>query len=146
MSDTRTTHKAGPGTPGKGRPNPGAAEIAAAALAAGQTAVAAAAVAGVHERTVRKWLDQPDYRAGVDRLRGEAVGRALGRLGDGMTAAADALRGLVAHRDPHVRYKAARAVLELGLRLREHAELEGRVRELEARFADHDAGAAGSES
>jgi hypothetical protein len=118
--------------------------LAATALAAAQTAVAAAAASGVHERTVRKWLDQPDYRARVERLRSEAVGRALGRLGDGMTAAADALRGLVGHRDPHVRFKAARAVLELGLKLREHAELEERVKELEARFAD--TGAAGRES
>ena len=67
MSITKTP-PGGPGTPGKGRPNPGAAEVVATALAAGQTAVAAAAVAGVHERTVRKWLDRPDYRSRVERL------------------------------------------------------------------------------
>ena len=124
----------GPEKPGKGRPRPGSSELAAAALAAGNTAKDAAAAARCHVRTVRKWQAKPEFQARVSELRAEAVGRSLGRLSDGMTAAADALRALVAHKDPHVRFKAARAVLELGVRFREAVELEQRLRDLEAKL------------
>jgi hypothetical protein len=120
-----------PSRSGKGRSNPGAQEIAAAALAAGATAKDAAASAGVHERTVRKWQATPEFRERVQALRDEVVGQALNRLGSGMSAAADALRNLVDHSDPHVKYKAARAVIELAVKLKEQLELEQRVEELE---------------
>ena len=125
----------GPVRAGKGRFLSGAAEVAAAALATGETAVAAARIAGVHERTVRKWLDRPEFVARVEQLRGEAVGQAVSRLSGSLTLAADALKKLIGHRDPGVRFRAARAVIELGMKLKEHAELEARLRDLEMKLA-----------
>ena len=109
--------------------------MVAAALATGETATAAAATAKVHERTVRKWLDRPEFKARVEQLRAEAVGRAVNRLSGSMTTAADALMQLVGNDDPHIRFKAAKAVIELGVKLKEHVELEQRVKDLEAKLA-----------
>lgn len=128
--------KAGPSPvpPGSARSKPGGKDLAAVILAGGGTAAAAAAEAGCHERTVRRWLELPEYRAKVERLRDEAVGRAMARLSEGMAEAADALRGLVGSRDEHVRHKAARSVIELSLRLQEAITFAQRLKELEERL------------
>jgi hypothetical protein len=123
-----------PATPRTGRPRPGARDLVAAALAAGQTARDAAAAGGVHERTVWKWLGDSCFKARVDALRAGAVATALSRLSSAMTTAADVLRDLLGSRDEHVRFKAARAVVELGVRLDEHAELKQRIEELERKL------------
>lgn len=123
-----------PEPPAKGRSPSGARDVAAGALAAGATIKDAAAAAGVNERTVRKWLDLSEYRAAVQAMRDEAIRSALDRLGSTMSAAADALKALVGHADARVKLAAARAVLELGVRLKEHLELEQRVKELEQRL------------
>jgi hypothetical protein len=116
---------------GSGRRN--ADEALALALASGQTLRAGAAAAGVAERTAtRRWAD-PAFRRRVGELRGELVGRALGRMADGMADAADVLRQLLAAQSESVRLGAARALLELGVRLRESVELESRLVELERR-------------
>jgi hypothetical protein len=57
-----------------------------------------------------------------------------------MSQAADTLRDLLVHADPHVKFKAARAVLELGVRLKESVELASRVTELEARLGGDNSG------
>ncbi|MGC4051924.1 MAG: hypothetical protein QM757_21490 [Paludibaculum sp.] len=103
----------------------------AAALAAGQTVIAAASTAGVSERTAFRRLDDPAFRARVAELRAGMVSTAAGRLADGMGQAADVLRALLAHKDPHVRHRAAAKLLEVGLKVVELAELEQRVAELE---------------
>ena len=105
-------------------------------LAAGSTAVDAAAKVGIHERTVRRWLDEPVFRSDVERLRAEMVTAALGRLSATMATAAEELGDLIKSPDPHVRYKAARAVIELAAKLRETVELERRVEELERRLGE----------
>jgi len=113
----------------RGRRN--ADEALAAALASGQTLRAASGAAGVSERTAtRRWAD-PQFRQCVSELRGELVGRALGRLADGMADAADVLRQLLNAKSESVRLSAARALLELGVKLRESVELEQRLQTLE---------------
>jgi hypothetical protein len=111
-------------------------EALALALAAGQTLRAAAPAAGVSERTAaRRWAD-PDFRLRVSELRGEMVHRALGRMADGMAEAADQMRALLAADSESVRLGAARALLELGVKLRESVELEARLVDLEAAMSD----------
>jgi hypothetical protein len=119
---------------GSGRRN--ADEALALALASGQTVRDAAAAAGVAERTAtRRWADAA-FRRRVAELRGDMVGRALGRMADGMTEAADVLRALLAaDTPPAVRLGAARSLLELGVKLREAVELEARLTSLEEQFA-----------
>jgi hypothetical protein len=104
------------------------------ALAAGLTVEAAARQANVAPRTVYRRLDDPGFLREVDTLRADMVGQALGRLTESMTAAADTLRALLAARGESVRLGAARSILELPLRIREAAELEQRVRDLEGRL------------
>jgi hypothetical protein len=102
------------------------------ALAAGDSIAAAAAKAGMGERTAYRRLADPDFRRRVAELRAEMIGRALGKLADGMTEAADVLRQLLAGQTPPaVRLGAARSILELGVKLRESVELEQRVAALE---------------
>ena len=105
------------------------------AVAAGQTLRDAAAAADVSERTAaRRWAD-PGFRDRVGALRSDMAQRALGRLVDGMSEAADVLRQLLAAGSESVRLGAARSLLELGARLREGLELEQRLRELEERLS-----------
>jgi hypothetical protein len=103
------------------------------ALASGLTVEDAARQAGLSERTAYRRLAVPGYRQRVAEARGEMVARALGRLADGMTAAADTLRQLLAASGDNVKLGAARALLELGVKLRESVELERRLADLEAR-------------
>ncbi len=105
-------------------------------LAAGKSVRNAATTAGVAERTAHRRLTDPAFRARVSELRGGMVAAAAGRLADGMAAAADVLRALLADEDPHVRHKAAVKVLELAASLRVQVELEDRMAELEARVAE----------
>jgi hypothetical protein len=107
------------------------------ALACGATVENAARKAGVSERTVYRRLEDPAFRAQLDRLRAEMVERTAGMLtGAGMSSVKTLLD---LQQDvavaPGVRRRAARDVLELGLRFRELAEMELRLVELENRVA-----------
>ena len=106
--------------------------LAAARLAGGGTIAEAAADAGVDERTVYKWkADDPQFRARVCELRAEMVSRALGKLSDTMTRASDVLAALLASEDEDVRHRAAKAVIELALRVREQVDLDDRLAAVE---------------
>lgn len=121
----------------RGRTN--ADEQLAAALAAGRSHRDAATAAGVSEKTVYRRLKERGFRDRVAELRGAMTAAALGKLTDGMAAAAAALNGLVADADPDVRHRAAVKVIELALKVQERAELEerlGRVERLLAGGAD----------
>ena len=114
---------------GSGRRN--ADEALALALASGQTLRVAAAAVGIGERTAaRRWSDAA-FRRRVSELRGDMVSRGLGRMADGMTAAADVLRQLLAAESESVRLGAARSILELGNKLRESVDIEERLAALE---------------
>ena len=105
----------------------------AAELAAGATVVDAAAAAGIALRTAHRRLEDPDFAARVRELRAVMVSTSLGRLSNGMAAAADALNELVGTKSPAVRLRAARAVLEIAMRLREATEIEDRLAAVELR-------------
>jgi hypothetical protein len=117
----------------RGRSN--ADEALALGVATGKSLREAAAAAGIGERTAtRRWAD-PAFRRRVAELRGDMVARSLGRLADGMADAADTLRALLRAEGDSVRLGAARALLELGTKLREGVELEERLAALEAAVA-----------
>ncbi len=114
---------------GSGRRN--ADEALAVALASGATLRDAAAAAGIGERTAtRRWADAA-FRRRVAALRGELVGGAMGKLSANMGAAADKLRELLSSESDSVQLAAARAILQLGVVLREATEIEERLGELE---------------
>jgi hypothetical protein len=102
------------------------------ALAGGQTVRDAARAAGVGERTAGRRLAEPGFRRRVAELRAEMVQRALGKLTDALTEAADTLRQLLKAQAESVRLGAARSLLELTVKVRESVELEARLQALEA--------------
>jgi HEAT repeat protein len=113
----------------RGRKN---ADVAlATAVAAGQTLRAAAEAASVSERTAARRSADPEFQRRVADLRHDMVGRCLGRMADAMAEAADVLRALLAAESESVRLGAARALLELGMRVRDAVEVDRRLRDLE---------------
>ena len=106
-----------------------------AALAAGATKQEAARLVGVGERTVYRRLEDPRFRRRVDEARAELVNRAVGSLADASSAAVATLRALLEADSESVRLGACRAILDLGLKLREAEELERRIRALEEQAA-----------
>ncbi len=108
-------------------------EAAAFALAAGATLDEAAQKSGAGLTTIKTWgTTIPAFSRRVSELRGEMTARALGRLVDSMASAAETL-GFLSRKGKSemVRLSAARAVIELGVKLRETVELEQRIAALE---------------
>ena len=109
------------------------------ALAKGATVAQAAAQAGVSERTVYRRLEEPAFQDQIEALQDEMLQRAVAML---TAAAQEGIRSLVDLQSestpPAVRRCAARDILEMGMRLREAAELEKRLIALESRAAGND--------
>src|SRR5262245_54699137 len=105
------------------------------ALACGATIESAARSAGISESTAYRRLNEPAFRRRLQDLRADMVQRTAGAL---TAAAQEAVRTLLAlQKDDQpapVRLGAARAVLEIGVKLREAAELEGRLAALEGQL------------
>jgi hypothetical protein len=105
------------------------------ALACGATVENAARQAGVSPRTAYRRLADAAFRQRLQTLRGDMVSRTAGTL---TAAASEAVRTLLElMKNPTssaVRLGAARAVLEIGMKLREMADLEARLAELEQRI------------
>lgn len=106
-----------------------------AAMAAGATFEGAAAQAGVSARTVSRRMEQPAFKAKVDEARADLITRAVGVLADSSSEAAQTLRALLASDRPTVRLSAARAILEMAVKVREHAELAERMTAVEQAIA-----------
>jgi transposase-like protein len=119
---------------GHGRKN--GRDAAVLALAGGDTVAVVARKAGVAERTLYRWRGEEDFGRAVAQARAEMFGRALGYLADGAVSGALVLRQLCLKATSEtVKLGAARALLELGARLRESVELEARLAALEESLA-----------
>jgi AcrR family transcriptional regulator len=102
------------------------------ALACGATVEHAARQCGVSESTVYRQLEDRDFRRQVEALRAGMVQRAAGLLTAAAVEAVKALLDLLkATTSVAVRLGAARAVLEIGVKFREMADLEERLAALE---------------
>lgn len=103
------------------------------ALACGSTVENAAKKAGIAESTVYRRLRDQEFQQRLDEVRRDMVERASSML---TAAAMEAVRALVEllgkDSPPATRLGAARAVLEIGLRMREAVDLEQRLHDLEA--------------
>jgi hypothetical protein len=106
------------------------------ALACGATAENAARTASVSLRTVYRRLADPAFRTRLQGARADMVQRATGMLTAAALEAVKTLLGLQHASVPAaVRLGAARAVLEIGAKLREVADLEARLAALEQQVA-----------
>jgi hypothetical protein len=103
------------------------------ALACGATLEAAAMKAGVSRRTVQRRLADPDFQRRLRDLRDDMVQRTAGML---TAAAGESVKTLLALQQATipaaVRLGAARAILEIGVKIREATELTERIAALEA--------------
>ena len=105
-------------------------------LARGATYKAAAETAGVSESTARRRMDDPAFRQQVAAVRTEMLGAAIGRLTDALAGSAATLAELATTASSEsVRLYAARATLEMTIRLRESLEFSERLDRLEAAAA-----------
>jgi hypothetical protein len=103
------------------------------ALACGASVDAAARQCGVAERTIYRRLEDPEFRSRLQALRSDMVRRSAGMLTAAANTAVSTLLSLQKESvADNVRLGAARAILELGMKIREIAELEIRIAALEA--------------
>ncbi|MDB5349196.1 MAG: hypothetical protein JWN86_443 [Planctomycetota bacterium] len=100
-------------------------------LAAGRSIKGAAKASEVGERTAHDWLADKDYRAFVAELRGRILNRAVGRLSQATNAAVGELVKLLKDESATVRLRAATAILDGAVRMREHVELDERMLAIE---------------
>ncbi len=102
------------------------------ALACGATAETAARQAGVSARTVYNRLQDPAFKHRLRGVQADILQRTAGAL---TAAATESVRTLLELQKPGMppatRLGAARAVLEIGLKIREIVELETRIAALE---------------
>ena len=104
------------------------------ALACGASVDQAARQCGLSSRTVYRRLAEADFRRRLQALRGDMVSRTAGTL---TAAAGEAVRTLLEllkrPTTDAVRLGAARAVLELGMKVREVTDLQDQLAEMEQR-------------
>jgi hypothetical protein len=105
------------------------------ALACGESTVDAANQVGVSDRTVRRKMADPEFRRQVAELRAELMSRALDRIANSMTRAAEVLDKLLDSDKDFVQLRAARSLLVLGQRLRDSVDLNDRMRQVEEDLA-----------
>jgi hypothetical protein len=119
--------------PQQGRRN--ADDVLMLALACGATLENAARQAGVSESTVRRRAKDPKFQHKLQAVRADMVQRTSGAL---TAAGTESVRTLLELQKsavpPATRLGAAKAVLELGMKVRETAELEQRLAVLEERL------------
>jgi hypothetical protein len=108
------------------------------ALAAGATAGEAAEQAGVEEQAMPSRLADADFRRAVSRARGRIFDAAAGRLVRLAGKATGVFERLLDSDKPSVARRAAKAVLELGPRLREATEVDERINRLEDEADERD--------
>src|SRR5262245_55044702 len=105
--------------------------LLATAIASGTSASAAARQMDLSLSTVQRRMGDPEFRQLVADLRKEMLTSALGRVSQNMTRAADTVAALLDAEEPHIRLRAARALMTLGLKLHDCIELSERIEALE---------------
>lgn len=109
-----------------------------AALLTERTNGAAAKKAGISERTLYAWLNEPHFRAALRQAEKNILDDVTRRLAAGQTLALDTLESLVQKaRHESTRLRAAVAWLELSLKFRDLHDIEERLTALEAAIHDN---------
>jgi hypothetical protein len=112
-------------------------ELAAVALAAGDYEYIAARKAGVNERTIRRWLEEPAFTRYVKYLRSRSTDRVVGRLA---AASGDAVETMyrIMLSAPRIsdRLKAAEDIIDLLIKTQALGEQAERISELEERLEE----------
>jgi hypothetical protein len=110
-------------------------ELLIAALASGATKESAARHAGVSLRTVHRRLDDPQFCRALQAFRTDIVQRTAGALtAAGLEFVKTLVRLAGTGAPPATQLGAARAGLEIGMRVREQTDLEVRLTAMEERL------------
>lgn len=103
-------------------------------LARGEGQTAASMLAGCSVSTIRRRLDDAEFRERIERFRAGMLDDAAGKLGATVVKAVATLESLLsAETPPAVRMASAKAIVEFTLRTREILSWEKRLEDLEAR-------------
>jgi hypothetical protein len=106
------------------------------ALACGATVEAAALKAGISPATVYRRLQNPHFKMKLQQIRSDMVQRTAGVLTAAAGEAVKTLLELQKTSVPHAtRLGAARSILEIGMKVRENADMEERLLALEQQMA-----------
>lgn len=118
---------------GHGAKLPHLREAAIAALIAEPSVEAAAQAAGVADSTLRRWLQDPDFRRDYDAARRRTLDAALRELQAGMTAATRTLVAIMGDdaKPPAARVTAARAIIDAAFRGTELLDVLDRLDKME---------------
>jgi hypothetical protein len=120
--------------PQRGRRN--ADEMLLMALACGATIETAAQKAGLGRTTVFRRLQDPEFQRRLQEVRADMVKRTAGTLTAASTEAVKTLLSLQQPTvPPAVRLGAARTILEIGIKMREVADLDERLALIELQLA-----------
>ena len=104
-------------------------------LACGATVEAAAQKAGMSDRSVYRRLESPEFKRQLKEFRSDIVKRTACMLTAASVEAVKTLLSLMERSTaPATRLGAARAVIEISMRLREAVEIEDRICALEKTF------------
>jgi hypothetical protein len=105
----------------------------------------AARVAGIAEKTLRRWMRDPEFKAEYLRARREAASQAIALIQQGMGGAAITMRKLMTDVNvpAAVRLRAAEAVVGLGIKGIEVEDIEARLSQLEAAAEENKKGGKG---
>jgi phage terminase small subunit len=98
------------------------------------TIVEGVSKAGITTKTFYQWLEQPHFKAELDRQRDEAAKNALDTLTQALTKAVENLVGLIDNADDRLKRLACKDVIEYVLKHREIEELEKRIEAIEQRL------------
>jgi len=105
-------------------------------LAAGNTVAEAAATVGVSERTVYRQLKKTDFREKVRQLKDTILDGATSRMGHRMNKAVDTLYTMLDDENSSIRIRASRAIIGLGLKMRDAVDTNERLNEVERELAE----------
>jgi hypothetical protein len=111
-------------------------EQAVAALFDHATIAQAAATVGVSERTLRRWMQEPDFEAEHRAVRRRIVEDAITRLQQLSTAAVLALNRNLTCGNPSVEVRAAQVICDQSYKALEIWDVIPRLAALEARLAE----------
>jgi hypothetical protein len=122
------------------QPNPDEQYQFALAMATGQSVSVWAKKNGVPTRTCYHWRETEQYKLTVQEVRRRALDRAVGRLARNLTKATDRIAHLATEAESEsVQLQAARAVLKEFMAVRERADLEEQMVDIERRLDERDA-------
>jgi hypothetical protein len=106
-------------------------EQAISALLSETTLAAAAEKAGVSEMSLRRWQQNPDFRAAYHEARRQVVEKAVSQLQQSSWAASTTLVRLLGSESDSVRLRAAQTILDLANKGLEMLDFEERLSALE---------------